>query len=500
MTTMAKPLIGAASSKVKWDSIDWDTIKAEVRRLQMRIAKAIRESRHNKVKTLQWLLTHSFHAKLVAVKRVTENSGSKTPGIDNIIWKTPQQKLKAAHSLKRRGYQPKPLKRIYIPKKDGKKRPLSIPVMQCRAMQALHLLALEPVAEHFSDKNSYGFRPKRSCADAMEMCKLLLSKRNSSQFILEGDIKSCFDTISHQWLHDHIIMDKEILAKWLSAGYIEKDRLFQTHQGTPQGGIISPALLNLTLSGMETALIKATSKRKDRIHLVTYADDFIITAATKEALEEKVKPVVESFLCERGLELSKEKTRITHIDDGFDFLGITVRKYKGQYISMPSKKSVKHFLDGIREIIKSHPTAKTENLIHLLNPKIRGWANYFRHCCAKGTFGYIDHQIFSALWRWVHRRHPRKSAVWRRRKYFRSHKLRNWVFSAKNSKENGKSKYIDLMEMSSVPIKRHIKIRSDANPFDPKFKEYFEQREDARYGFQRVSTQQMYPSMRQIIH
>jgi len=199
----------------------------------------------------------------------------------------------------------------------------------------------------------------------------------------------------------------------------------------------------------------------------------------------------------RGLELSQEKTKITHIDDGFDFLGITVRKYKGKYISKPSKKSIAHFLSGIREIIKFYPTAKSENLIRLLNPKIRGWAYYFRNCCAKKVFGYIDHHIFKALWQWIHRRHPRKSAAWRKRKYFRSHHLQNWVFTAKYP-NNGKKTYLDLFQAGSVSIKRHIKIRSEANPFDPRFKDYFGQREDIVRGSQRVSVLQAYPNMRQI--
>jgi RNA-directed DNA polymerase len=501
MTAMVTtPLTGAASSKANWDSIQWDPIKAEVRRLQMRIAKAIREGRHGKVKTLQWLLTHSFHAKLLAVKRVVQNHGGKTPGIDNVIWTTPQQKLKAAQSLKRRGYQTKPLRRIYIPKKSSAtdRRPLSIPSMKCRAMQALYLLALEPVAEHYVDKNSYGFRPKRSCADAMEKCHMALAKKGSSQFIMEGDIKSCFDKISHKWLLDNIQMDKEILGKWLSAGYIENGKVYPTDRGTPQGGTASPILLNLTLSGLEDAVTRAISKRKDKVYLSIYADDFIITGYSKEVLEQKVKPVVESFLCERGLELSREKTRITHISDGFDFLSITVRKYKGKYISKPSKKSIKYFLGNIREIIKANPTAKTENLIRLLNPKIRGWANYFRNCCAKKTFGYIDHCIFKSLWQWTHRRHPRKSAAWRKTKYFRSRKLSNWIFFAKTSDGNSSATYLDLFQAGSVPIKRHIKIRSEANIFDPEFKDYFEWRESIVKGSQRVSTLQTHPSMVQI--
>ncbi len=234
--------------------------------------------------------------------------------------------------------------------------------------------------------------------------------------------------------------------------------------------------MNLTLSGLEEA-VKAASKRKDRVHVRIYADDFIITGSSKEVLETKVKPVVESFLHERGLQLSQEKTKITHIDDGFDFLSINVRKYKGKCITKPSKKSIKLFLDDIREIIKSNPTAKTENIIHLLNPKIRGWANYFRFSCAKKTFRYIDHHIYKALWSWIHRRHPRKSAAWRKKKYFRSQGLRDWIFSARNSDKNSTDTYVNLCGASSVAVRRHIKIMAEATPYDPAFIEYFEKRE-----------------------
>ncbi len=477
MTAVAIPLTGASSSSETWDSIDWKIIKAEVYRLQIRIAKAVSEGRHSKVKSLQWLLTHSFHAKLLAVKRVVQNRGGKTPGIDKIIWKTPLQKMEAAQSLTRRGYQTQPLRRIYIPKKDGRQRPLSIPTMKCRAMQALHLLALDPIAEFYADKNSYGFRPKRSAADALGACHLALARKGSSQWILEADIKSCFDKISHDWLRKNIPMDKEILSKWLSAGYIDQGVFHQTEVGTPQGGLASPTLLVLTLSGLEQAVLNACSKRKDKVHFSIYADDFIITGSSKEVLETKVKPLVESFLRERGLELSQEKTKITHIDDGFDFLSTNVRKYKGKCITKPSKKSVKSFLTDIRAIIKSNPTAKTENLIHLLNPKIRGWANYHRFSCAKRTFSYVDHCIFEALWRWVHRRHPRKSAAWLKRKYFRSHGLRDWIFSARTLGDGNENQYVNLLKAGSVTVKRHIKIRAEATPYDPRFTEYFEKRE-----------------------
>ncbi|MDA0697986.1 MAG: group II intron reverse transcriptase/maturase [Proteobacteria bacterium] len=473
----AVKLTGASSSSAPWDSIDWNTAKAEVHRLQIRIAKAISEGRHGKVKSLQWILTHSFHAKVLAVKRVVQNRGGKTPGVDKIIWETPQQKMEAAQSLTRKGYKTQPLKRIYIPKKDGRQRPLSIPSMKCRGMQALHLLALEPIAEFYADKNSYGFRPKRSAADAIGACYYALSRKGSAQWILEADIKSCFDKISHDWLRDNIPMDKEILSKWLSAGYVDQGVFHQTEFGTPQGGLASPTLLVLTLSGLEDTVLKAVSKRKDKVHFSIYADDFIITGASKEVLETKVKPLVESFLYERGLELSQEKTKITHIDDGFDFLSINVRKYKGKCMSKPSKKSVKLFLANIRETIKSNPTAKPENLIHLLNPKIRGWANYSRFSCAKRTFSYVDHCIHMALWSWVRRRHTRKGAPWLKKKYFRSQGLKDWIFSARTPNEGNESTYVDLFKASSVAIKRHTKIKAEATPFDPRFTEYFEERE-----------------------
>jgi RNA-directed DNA polymerase len=266
-------MTGAPSTQYKtWNSIDWSLVKQRVWRLQVRIAKATREGKHGKAKSLQWILTHSYYGKLLAIKRVTSNSGRKTPGVDGILWKTDKQKIEAAHSLKRSGYRPLPLRRVLIPKSDGKSmRPLGIPSMRCRAYQALHLLALEPVAETLSDRNSYGFRPKRSCADAIEKCFKSLSKKGASTYVLEGDIKACFDEISHEWLLKNIPMDRRILGKWLKCGAINNGNFFPTNKGTPQGGIISPTLLNLTLSGLEQRIAEATVRR-DRVHLAVYAD------------------------------------------------------------------------------------------------------------------------------------------------------------------------------------------------------------------------------------
>src|SRR5262249_9538405 len=273
-----------------------------------------------------WMLTHSRAAKLLAVRRGTTHRGAKTPGVDGIVWRTDKQKLQAADNLKRHGYKPKPLRGVYIPKKNGKLPPLSIPTLHDRAMQALYALALAPVAETLADTNSYGFREGRCCADALEHAHTVLCWKRSPQWVLEGDIKACFDEIGHQWLLQHVLMDKQVLRKWLKAGYWEKGQLFPTSKGTPQGGVVSPILANIALDGLQQALRHTVSRRGDKVNFVRYADDFIVTGATKELLEQKVKPTLTAFLAQRGLELSEQKTLITHISQGFNFLGHTVRK------------------------------------------------------------------------------------------------------------------------------------------------------------------------------
>ncbi len=227
---------GAASHRITdWHAIDWYQANRNVKRLQTRIVKATQEGKWGKVKALQRLLTHSFSGKVLAVKRVTENQGKNTPGVDRSIWNTPHKKMNGVYSLRQRDYHPQPLRRIYIPKKTGKMRPLSIPCMRCRSMQALYLLALSPVAEVIGDRNSYGFRPERSTADAIAQCFTVLAPKRSAQWILEGDIRACFDKISHDWLLTHIPMEKPILRKWLKAGFMEKHILHPTDEGTPQG-------------------------------------------------------------------------------------------------------------------------------------------------------------------------------------------------------------------------------------------------------------------------
>lgn len=477
MTARKISCAGATSASAnEWKSIEWEPIVASVRRLQMRIAKAYREGRYGKVKALQRLLTTSHHAKLLAVKRVVQNKGAKTPGVDGIIWSTPQQKMEAVATLKRHGYRTKPLKRIYIPKKNGKTRPLSIPSIRCRGQQSLHLLSLEPIAETIADKNSYGFRPLRSTADAIKQCFLILCRKSSAEYILEGDIRACFDSISKTWLQQNVPMDKLMLTKWLDAGYIDKEQWHPTEQGTPQGSLISPCILIVVLSGLEAAVKRAAANCEDNVNVCVYADDFIITCTTKETLETVVKPAVVAFLKERGLTLSEEKTNITHINDGFDFLGMNIRKYNGKCIIKPAKSNVKRFLADIRETIKKNGAAKTEEVILQLNLKIRGWANYYQHVCAKQTFSYVDHAIFQSLWRWCLRRHPNKGKRWIKTKYFQQTAFRNWLFFAKVKNKNEEPTIVRLSHASKTPIKRHIKIKAEATPFNPIHHEYLGER------------------------
>src|SRR5262249_5697578 len=276
-----------------------------------------------------------FSGRALAILRVVSNSGARTPGVDGVLWDTPEAKSSAFNALRRHGYQPQPLRRVNIPKSNGKKRPLGIPTMTDRAMQALHLLALDAIGEKLAEPNSYGFRTGRSCADAVRQCHHLLAHRHNARWVLEGDIKSCFDRISHDWLLAHIPMNRAIPRKWLQAGFLEQGVLHATTEGTPQGGIISPVLANMTLDGLERLLqqrfaVNGRMQRKHKVHLVRYADDFLITGATRELLEEAVRPALAQFLKERGLELSEEKTHITQIEDGFDFLGQTIRRLGGR--------------------------------------------------------------------------------------------------------------------------------------------------------------------------
>jgi RNA-directed DNA polymerase len=362
----------------------------------------------------------------------------------------------------------KPLKRVFIEKPGKKKkRPLGIPTMYDRAMQSLYALALEPIAETTGDRTSFGFRKYRSTHDACEQVFVCMCREHSPEWILEGDIKGCFDNISHQWLIDNIPMDKSVLKQFLKAGYIFERQLFPTEAGTPQGGIISPILANITLDGIEKLLADKYHKKsksgrtnnyhaaKHKVNFVRFADDFIVTAKTEEIAKE-VKELMKDFLIDRGLELSDEKTIITHIDNGFDFLGWNFRKYNGKLLVKPSNKSIDKVTEKISDIIKRGKAWKQEDIIEVLNPVITGWANYHQSVVSSEIFHNLDNRIWNMLWHWAKRRHPEKSNEWIAERYWHSEGNRNWVFSEGDKK---------LKLLSDTRIVRHMRLKLDMNPY-----------------------------------
>lgn len=438
----------------QWNTIDWNTVRTTVNGLQTRIAKATRERQWNLVKRLQYLLTHSHSAKLLAVRIVTQNRGTRTPGIDGERWIHPSQKMRAALSLTNKQYRAQPLKRIYIPK-PGKntKRPLSIPTMYDRAMQALYALALQPVAETTADPRSFGFRLFRSAQDAAHYAFVCLHNRHSAPWILEGDIQGCFDNISHEWLKANIPLEQAVMTQFLKAGFVFEQTLYPTDKGTPQGGLISPILANMALDGVEDILNEMFPNMK--VHLIRYADDFLITAPSKEVAE-AIREHVCEFLAKRGLKLSKSKTVITHIDEGVDFLGWNFRKYKGTLLIKPSQRSIEKITETIREIIHKGAAWTQEDLIKALNPVILGWANYHRHSVAKKTFNRLDSILWNMLWKWAKRRHSNKSHSWIVQRYWHSEGTNNWTFRIVTAK---------LYRFSEMKIRRHCMVKLDANPF-----------------------------------
>ena len=464
---------------INWLAVDFDIVEQSVKILQNRIVKAKLASRTRMVKKLQSLLVKSLNARILAVKRVSENKGKNTAGVDGKLLDTNIKKSKYVADLKIKlpDYKSMPLKRIEIPKKNGKLRPLGIPTMFDRSIQALYKLALEPIAEVVADKNSYGFRPKRSTQDAMKQVWLCTSKKNGGEWILEADIKGCFDNISHQWMYDNIPLDNRLLKQWLKSGFIKDDTLFPTDAGTPQGGIISPILANMVLDGIEN-IVKNHKARfqkmvngviiyrhTNRLNFIRYADDFVITGRTPEDLR-LVQKDIEKFLNIRGLELSKEKTHITNIRDGFDFLSFNFRKYPNdKVIVTPTKDGIKSFKSKIKDIFKKYNSSSLTMLITKLNPLLRGWANYYRFVNSKVIFSKLDSYIWRKSLNWMKRIHQRRETKKYYKQYFKPF-------------PNYKSDVLSdgrqfVYRLSTLPLKEFIKIKSEANPYDTSFDDYF---------------------------
>ena len=461
--------------QIHWKDINWKTVNDSVNRLQIRITKAVNKEKWQLVKRLQYMLTHSFYAKLLAIRRVTQNKGARTAGVDGEKWTTLKAKMNAALNLSDKKYKAKPLRRVYIEKYGKKeKRPLSIPTIHDRAMQALHAFALSPVAEATADRTSFGFRKNRSTHDACAQAFVCLSRKNSAQWVLEGDIKGCFDNINHEWLLDNILMDKSILKQFLKAGFVYNRHLNPTKMGTPQGGIISPILANMTLDGIEALIASKyyTSKTgkvdkgydRHKVNFVRYADDFIVTADSEDVAKE-IAELIKPFLKGRGLELSESKTLITHIDDGFDFLGWNFRKYKGKLLIKPSKDSIGKITQKMSDIIKRGKARKQEDIISILNPIITGWSNYHQPVVSKQTFSNLDNRLWGMLWRWAKRRHPQKSKSWIKKRYWHDAGTRKWVFSTEGK---------ELKRFSDTKIVRHPNLKLGMNPYIDK--KYFNSR------------------------
>lgn len=475
-----------------WEQVNWGQVTTNVRRLQERIYRATERQEWKKVRSLQKLLVRATSNKLLAIRQVTqENQGQHTPGVDGRVYATPEARTALSQeNWSLHDYHPKPVRRVYVPKADRKKmRPLGIPTVKDRVMQAIVKAALEPEWEARFEANSYGFRPGRCCMDAIEQIHTTLSQEGSSPWILDADIRGCFDNIAHAPLLAKIPVFDIPIRRWLKAGVVELGHYTDTETGTPQGGVISPLLANIALDGMERLFGGETSdgqpirpsRRKGQnkgISLCRYADDFVVIAPTREVLEEEVIPRLNQFLAERGLTLSEAKTRIVHRDEGFNFLGFTIRRYGHTLLTQPQKEKVQRHLQNVKALLDAHKQMPVEPLIKLLNPLIRGWANYYRHSAAKDTYTALTHRYWQMVWQWAKRRHPNKSSRWVRQRYFKSQGNRNWVFGSATA---------TLLNPADTPITRYVKVSGRNSPYNPTLRAYWTKRTKRAVGRQTYS-------------
>ena len=462
-----------------WHRINWGACHRRVRSLQRRIVQVVQTGAWRKVKRLSYLLVHAFAVRALAVKRVTEHPGTKTPGGEGSLWDTPEKKAAAVAPIGRwRGYRPAPLKRIYLPKNNGQQRPRSIPTLGDRARQAVYLQALQPIAETTGDQHSYGCRPKRRGAEAIDQCFKVLRQKTSAAWILAGDIQGFFDNIRFSWLEQHLPMNKRVLSKWLRSGFVDRGAQLPTTAGVPQGGIISPVISNMVLDGLE-AIVQGGNwhRRVHNINYVRWADDFIVTANSRQVFEETVLPRINAFLAARGVRRSPTKTVITPISQGFDFLGQTLRKYarpqgKPAKLQMtPSKTRIQALKGRVKALCKQSAGSTPAQLIGTLTPVLRGWANYHRHVICGTTFAQLDSFVWRRLCRWAKRRHPNKTGRWIAARYFPHDLGQSWRFT---DPDTG-TRILRMQEAVKPP--RHLKVKGAANPFDPSWEAYFQHRD-----------------------
>ncbi len=465
----AQVCIGAVTPKMDWSSIDWRTVDRRVKNLRQRIFRAAQNKQWNQVRSLMKLLLRSFSNVLQSVRRVTQdNKGKHTPGVDAQVVVNPRGRVALVKAmLARKAWRISPARRVYIPKSDGKQRPLGILTVKNRVAQAVVKNALEPCWEAQFEQHSYGFRPGRSAHDAIEQCFRRLNKHCGDIWVLDADIKAAFDNINHNALLERLgyVPGRGLVNKWLKAGYVDAEMFNATTAGVPQGGVISPLLANIAMDGMQDLLSRTFG-------FIRYADDFVVTAKSKEQLLATV-PVLEAFLAQRGLCLNTTKTRIKHIEDGFDFLGFNVRRYSNKCLIKPQKEKTFAFVKELVTWLRFHHEARPSEVIAYLNPRLTGWANYYRHAVSKSVFCYVDQHIFRALWRWCCRRHSNKNKYWIADKYFGVDKFGTWCFHAFVKDHSGNIRKLELKQIQDIPITRHVKVKGTASKDDPALASYW---------------------------
>lgn len=483
-----KTKTGKKEFKNELNLINWKKTETVVKDLQEKIVIATLNENMKEVYFLQWKLLNTFEAKALAIRKVITNKGGKTAGTDGIVWKSPTDYWNAIQTLTEivknpQAYLAQPLRRVWIPKANSKElRPLGIPTVLDRAVQALYHLGIDPVVETRSDPNSFGFRKYRSTQDAITAIRSLMDKKSSPSWVLEADISKCFDKISHEFLMKHTpIRHKMVLEQWLKSGVMEQLNFMETDAGTPQGGIISPLLSNIALNGIEEHIKKANPLSKGispGVHVIRYADDMIITGKSQEIVL-KNKELLSEFLKERGLELNEKKTLITHIKTGFDFLGFNIRRMKWNaklnkdtdqetvLIIKPSIKGIKKLKGSINKIIVMNKPIR--KIISELNPILRGWGEHKRISYhTQEAFISIDHWIYQKMLKWSywHKGSLRKTVL----KYMVQTSTRKWNWGVSKSE-----KLINLGEISIVML-RPLKL--DKNPYLRDNLEYFEKRRE----------------------
>lgn len=480
---------GPDGEPLDWRDVAWHQVEADVQRLRQRIFTASKAGDLKRVRSLQKLMLRSRSNALLSVRRVTEiNAGRNTPGVDGRRVQAPSVKAVMADWVQKRSqsWTARPVKRVYIPKSNGTKRPLGIPVIADRALQAAMVNALEPEWEARFEPKSYGFRPGRGCHDAIEAIFTTAKGKNAArQWVLDADLSAAFDRISHDLLLQ--VLDgfpgKGMVAQWLRAGVVERGQFAPTIEGTPQGGVISPLLLNVALHGMEHAAgvryhmspANRGSVRADSPTLIRYADDLLVLCHSREHAEQ-VKARLAAWLSPRGLSFNNDKTRIVHLDDGCDFLGFNIRRYRGKLLTKPSKAAIARIRSRLTAEMRALRGANAQAVISKLNPIIRGWAAYYRTGVSSEAFHVLDYHMWKLTYAWARHTHRNKPKGWIVSRYFGPfHPARKdrWVFGDRDSGAF-------LYRFSWTKIVRHVLVRSSASPDDPAQAEYWAKRRNKR--------------------